>query len=129
MHNTNANTDLSSCNGTSAVFGQQKACPNCNDNEGMWPVTNPSVSPSQIMHAFFVSLEQAYEAFDALFTYTSDDVVVFRQLPLAFSQWTPSPLFVDLVEYNCAEQFMMASKACIFGEDLALSVILATDDH
>ena len=35
---------------------------------------------------------------------------------------------MDLVEYNCAEQFMMASKARLFGDDTALSVILATKD-
>ena len=30
--------------------------------------------------------------------------------------------------YTCAEQFMVASSARLFGEDLALSAILATDD-
>ena len=40
----------------------------------------------------------------------------------------PSPFTVDVVEYICAEQFMMASKARFFGDDRALSVILASDD-
>ena len=35
---------------------------------------------------------------------------------------------MDLVEYSCAEQFMMASKARLFGDDSALSAILATND-
>ena len=35
---------------------------------------------------------------------------------------------VDLVEYNCTEQFRMASKACPFGDDSTLSAILAIDD-
>ena len=35
---------------------------------------------------------------------------------------------VDLVEYNRAEQFMMASKARLFGDDTALSAILASAD-
>ena len=35
---------------------------------------------------------------------------------------------MDLVEYNCAEQFMMASKARLFGDDTALSSILTSDD-
>ena len=39
-----------------------------------------------------------------------------------------SPFTVNLVEYDCAEQFMMVSNACLFGDDLALSAILATDD-
>ena len=34
----------------------------------------------------------------------------------------------DLVDYTCAEQFMIASKARLFGDDSALSAILATDD-
>ena len=35
---------------------------------------------------------------------------------------------MDFVEYNCAEQFMMASKARLFGDDTALSAILASND-
>ena len=41
---------------------------------------------------------------------------------------TPSPFTVDLVEYDCTEQFMMGSKAHLFGDGLALSTILANDD-
>ena len=33
-----------------------------------------------------------------------------------------------MVDYTCAEQYMMASKARLFGDDSALSAILATDD-
>ena len=73
-------------------------------------------------------LELAYDAYDPSLTYISDDVVLFWHPPSAFSQWTPSPFVVDLVEYNCAEQFMMASKARLFGDDMALSAILASDD-
>ena len=39
-----------------------------------------------------------------------------------------SPFTKDLVEYNCAEQFMMASKARLFGDVTALSAILASND-
>ena len=35
---------------------------------------------------------------------------------------------MDLVEYNCAKQFMMASNARLFGGDTALSAILASND-
>ena len=31
---------------------------------------------------------------------------------------------MDLVQYNCAEQLIMASKARLFGDDTALSAIL-----
>ena len=36
---------------------------------------------------------------------------------------------MNLAEYNYAEQFMMASEARLFGDDLALSAILAIDDR
>ena len=60
--------------------------------------------------------------------YISHDVVLFWHPRSAFSQWTLSPFTVDLVEYNSAEQFMMASKARLFGDDTALSAILASND-
>lgn len=45
-----------------------------------------------------------------------------------FSQWYPSPIVIDGVKYSCAEQFMMAQKARLFGDDLALHAIMSTDD-
>ena len=127
-HNTNAIADLSACYGTSATLGQHKACPDRDDSERTRPVTTPSVPPSYDLSPSFVPLEHAYAAYDASLTYISDDVVFFWHPPSAFSQWTLSPFTVYLVEYNCAEQFMMASKPRLFGDDTALSAILATKD-
>ena len=127
-HNTNAATELSTRYGTSATLGQHKACPDRDDSERTRPVTTPSVSPSHDLSPPFVPLEHAYAAYDASLTYISDDVVLFWHPPSAFSQWTLSPFTVDLVEYNRAEQFIMASKARLFGDDTALSAILATKD-
>ena len=76
----------------------------------------------------FVPLDTAHGTYDAWLTYISDDVVLFWQAPSVFSRWTPSPFTVGLVNYTCVEQFMMASKARLFGDDSALSAILATDD-
>ena len=85
--------------------------------------------PAQIaMTLLFVPVEYAYATYDASLTYISDDVALFWHPSSVFSQWTLSPFTVDLVEYNCAEQFMMASKARLFGDDTALSAILASDD-
>ena len=128
MHNTNATADLSACNGTSATLGQHNACPDRDDTERTRPVTTPSVPLSHDLRPPFIPLELAYATYDASLTYISDDVVLFWHPPSAFSQWTPSPFTVDLVEFNCAEQFMMASKARPFGDDTALSAILASDD-
>ena len=127
-HNTNAATELSTRYGNSATLGQHKACPDRDDSERTRPVTTTSVSPSHDLSPLFAPLEHAYAAYDASLTYINDDVVLFWHPPSAFSQWTLSPFTVDLVEYNCAEQFMMASKARLFGDDTALSAILATKD-
>ena len=127
-HNTDAATELSTRYGTSATSGQHKACPDRDDSEWTRPVTTTSVSPSHDLSPLFVPLEHAYAAYDASLTYINDDVALFWHPPSAFSQWALSPFTVDLVEYNCAEQFMMASKARLFGDDTALSAILATKD-
>ena len=128
MHNTNATADLSACDGTPATLGQHDVCSDRDDTERTRPVTTSSVSLSHDLRPPSVPLELAYAAYDASLTYIRDNVVLFWHPPSAFSQWTPSLFTVDLVEYNSAEQFMMASKARLFGHDMALSVILASDD-
>src|SRR5687768_6100567 len=42
------------------------------------------------------------------------------------SQWHLSDFTIDGVTYNCAEQFMMAEKARVFGDVDVLAEILAT---
>ena len=119
MHNTNASANLSPCNGTSAILGQHEAYLDRDDNERTQPVTTPSVPTSEPKRPHFLCLELARGAYDASLAYISDDVALFWLPPSSFPEWTPS-LTVDFVEYNCAEQFMMASKARRFGDDLAL---------
>ncbi len=41
------------------------------------------------------------------------------------SQWFKSAFVIDDITYNCCEQFMMAEKARVFGDDQALPAILA----
>lgn len=43
-----------------------------------------------------------------------------------FSQWHPSVFVVDGVRYVTAEQYMMAGKARLFGDDEVLAQVLAT---
>ena len=128
MHNTNAIAELSACNRAPATLGQHNDCPDRDDTGRTRPVTTPSVPPSHDLRPLFVPLEDAYAAYDTSLTYISDDVVLFWHPPSVFSQWTLSPFTVDLVEYNCAEQFTRASKARLFGDETALSAILASDD-
>jgi ribA/ribD-fused uncharacterized protein len=47
--------------------------------------------------------------------------------PACLSQWFPCEFVVDGVTYRSAEQWMMAGKARLFGDDEALAKILATD--
>lgn len=42
------------------------------------------------------------------------------------SQWAKSDFEIDGVTYNCCEQYMMAEKARVFGDHVALTNILAT---
>ena len=42
------------------------------------------------------------------------------------SQWEPSAFLVNGVPYNCAEQFMMAEKAKLFGDEEVRTKILAS---
>ena len=130
VHNTNATADMSPCNGISAVLSEPKACPDRDDNERTRPVITPSVRTLQPIRPHFVPLDMAHGAYDASLTQISDDIVLFWLPPSPVSQWTPSPFTVDLliIEYDCAEKFTMASKVCLFGDDLPLSAILATDD-
>ena len=45
-----------------------------------------------------------------------------------FSQWSVRPMVIDGLQYNCCEQFMMAEKARLFGDDEILDLIMASDD-
>lgn len=48
--------------------------------------------------------------------------------PACLGQWQPSPFTVGPVRYSCAEQYMMAEKARLFGDEEMEQQILATDD-
>jgi ribA/ribD-fused uncharacterized protein len=54
----------------------------------------------------------------------SGNLCLFYRGPL--SQWWYSPFEEDGVQYNCAEQYMMAKKAELFGDHLAQTAILET---
>jgi hypothetical protein len=45
-----------------------------------------------------------------------------------FSNWYPFPFKIDGMVYNCSEQFMMAEKARIFKDDVALNRIMNAVD-
>lgn len=45
-----------------------------------------------------------------------------------FSQWFMHDMTIDGVEYNCAEQYMMAMKAKTFDDDYAYALIMDSQD-
>lgn len=45
-----------------------------------------------------------------------------------FSQWHPSVFVLNGVTYSCAEQYMMAEKARLFGDPTREAMILSTSD-
>ncbi len=47
--------------------------------------------------------------------------------PCSLGQWQPSPFF-EHAEHNCAEQYMMATKARMFGDKQARDAVLESDD-
>ena len=55
---TNATADLSACNGTSAILGQHKACPDRDDSERTRSVTTPSVPLSHDAENAFLTGEK-----------------------------------------------------------------------
>lgn len=76
--------------------------------------------------------KRGHDDFDGSQVIETDTMVLFWQPPGIFGQWTPSPFTVDGVAYTCAEQFMMAEKARLFGDEATRAKILATDsprDH
>lgn len=62
--------------------------------------------------------------------YSKDDFIFFwghtGTGKACLSQWYPSPFVIDGECYNCAEQYMMAAKAGIFGDEKALAEIMAS---
>lgn len=42
------------------------------------------------------------------------------------SQWYPCRFEIDQIEYCCTEQFMMAQKACLFGDQTVYEKIMAS---
>jgi ribA/ribD-fused uncharacterized protein len=45
-----------------------------------------------------------------------------------FSQWHPTPFEVDGADFTCVEQYMMAAKAVLFGDNDMAAKIMASDD-
>ena len=108
--------------------GQPNACPVRDEPEWTRSAITPSVPQLHALRPFLTPLERAYNEYGSSLTYISDDVVLVWHPLLAFSQWTQSQFIVDFVGYNCAEQFMVASKARLFSGDTALSALFASND-
>ena len=71
--------------------------------------------------------EEAFSQFDGTEVVITPELVLFWKPPNPFGQWTDSPFVVDGKSYRCAEQFMMAEKARLFGDEKIEQRILNSD--
>jgi ribA/ribD-fused uncharacterized protein len=69
----------------------------------------------------------AFIGFEGHEVVISDRFVMFWNTPSPFDQWTIARFLVDGVEYVCPEQYMMASKARLFGDSEIERQILSTE--
>ena len=65
-------------------------------------------------------------AFDPFLEYSTDEVVLFWQLPFYFPPWFPSSFIVDDVPYSCAEQYIIAEKTRFFQDHRAVGLIMSS---
>ena len=59
---------------------------------------------------------------------TSENAEFFWETDSPFSQWCGAKFEINGITFNCAEQYMMYSKAIAFGDDEIAQKILETDD-
>ena len=70
--------------------------------------------------------KRASDDFDGSQVIETDTMVLFWHPPAVFGQWTDSVFVVEGVTYSCAEQFMMAEKARLFGDEAIRAKIVAS---
>lgn len=70
--------------------------------------------------------KRKHDDFDGSQVIETETMVLFWQPPGIYGQWTHSLFSVEGQEYSCAEQFMMAEKARLFGDEGVRAQILAT---
>ena len=58
----------------------------------------------------------AFRDFDGSEFVITPQLVLFWKPPNPFGQWTESQFEIDGIRYGCAEQYMMAEKARLFGD-------------
>lgn len=82
---------------------------------------------SQIIHINEYT-QDAFSDFDGSEVVITPKLVLFWKPPNPFGQWTVSPFEVNGICYRCAEQYMMAEKARLFGDTGIERQILASDN-
>lgn len=71
---------------------------------------------------------EVFNGFDGSEVVITPGLVLFWKPPAPFGQWTASPFEVDGMRYVCAEQYMMAEKARLFGDVGIEREIMGTDN-
>ena len=72
--------------------------------------------------------KEAFSDFDGTEVIVTPELVLFWKPPNPFGQWTDSPFELDGKSYSCAEQYMMAEKARLFGDTEIEKQILDSDN-
>ncbi len=86
-------------------------------------------NPSQYNPVWVWEQQKAGKKFEFVFFWEAGKNTKLLENPTknCLSQWAMCNFEVDGVTYNCAEQYMMAEKARIFGDEEVRAQILATD--
>ncbi|CAB1116433.1 unnamed protein product [Ectocarpus sp. CCAP 1310/34] len=87
-----------------------------------------AISPDDISSGKVSAPARQAPVFNGSQEYYNDEVFLFLKPPPFLSNWTPCEFSVHGIRYVCGEQFMMAEKARIFGDDAAYAKIMATSD-
>jgi ribA/ribD-fused uncharacterized protein len=82
---------------------------------------------SQVIHIDGYA-EEVFLRFDGSEVVITPGLVLFWKPPSPFGQWTASSFEIDGKSYSCAEQYMMAEKARLFGDTKIERQIMESDD-
>ena len=111
---------MSPCNGISTILGQLKACAQIAmimNGRGLSPPP-PFGLRSVYAHTPY---HLTWHTVPIMHRSHKLAMILFWLPPSPFFQRRTLPITVDLVEYDCAEKLIMASKGRLFGDNLALS--------
>lgn len=96
------------------------------NKKAQWLIRSSVSNPSKYNPAWVLSEQKEHKVdFVFFWSHKGSKITVTRA---CLSQWYPCCFTVDGIVYNCAEQYMMAEKARIFGDEDTRQRILSETD-